>query len=206
MFAVEISKGENIAIEDDAPEVAYHLFRIICLIQGDPGPQCGYDEVNVTYMYYGIIIAVDIRAYFKAIAIVQFCDVVELVELMVAHTGYYLMVILRCPVPEGMFGIVVIPQVADVTSHNENFPRHLQGILLQVSPVVGKLQMEVRRILYLHDCSMANNPSNCSSRASMNEGAWSRAFARGSERASQSFLIEATNSFMQVTIGSGAVI
>lgn len=34
MFAVEISKGENIAIEDDAPEVAYHLFRIICLLQG----------------------------------------------------------------------------------------------------------------------------------------------------------------------------
>lgn len=84
MFAVEISKGENIAIEDDTPEVAYHLFRIICFLQGNPGPQCGYDEVNVTYMYYGIIIAVDIRVYFKAIAIVQLCDVVELVELMVA--------------------------------------------------------------------------------------------------------------------------
>ena len=143
MFAVEISKGENIAIEDDTPEVAYHLFRIICLLQGDPGPQCGYDEVNVTYMYYGIIIAVNIRTYFKAIAIVQLCDVVELVELMVAHTGYYLLVVLRCPVPEGMFGIVVIPQVADVASQNENVPCHLQGILLQVSPVVGKLQMEV---------------------------------------------------------------
>ena len=36
MFAVEISKGENIAIEDDTPEVAYHLFRIICLLQGNP--------------------------------------------------------------------------------------------------------------------------------------------------------------------------
>ena len=112
MFAVEISKGENIAIEDDTPEVAYHLFRIICLLQGNPGPQSSYDEVNVAYMYYGIIIAVDIRAYFKTIAIVQLCDVVELVELMVAHTGYYLLVVLRCPVPEGMFGIVVIPQVA----------------------------------------------------------------------------------------------
>ena len=67
MFAVETSKGENIAIEDDTPEVAYHLFRIICLLQGNPGPQCGYDEVNVTYMYYGIIIAVNIRTYFKAI-------------------------------------------------------------------------------------------------------------------------------------------
>ena len=55
MFAVEISKGENIAIEDDAPEVAYHLFRIICLLQGDPGPQCGYDEVNVAYMSTAII-------------------------------------------------------------------------------------------------------------------------------------------------------
>ena len=102
--------------------------NLICLLQGDPGPQCGYDEVNVTYMYYGIIIAVDIRAYFKAIAIVQLCDVVELVELMVAHTGYYLLVVLRCPVPEGMFGIVVIPQVADVASQNENVPCHLQTV------------------------------------------------------------------------------
>lgn len=143
MFTVEISKGENIAIKDDAPEVAYHLFRIICLLQGNPGPQSSYDEVNVAYMYYGIIIAVDIRAYFKAIAIVQLCDVVELVELMVAHTGYYLLVVLRSPVPEGMFGIVVIPQVADVASQNENVPCHLQGILLQVSPVIGKLQMEI---------------------------------------------------------------
>lgn len=127
MFPVEISKGENIAIEDDAPEVAYHLFRIICLLQGNPGPQCGYDEVYVAYMHHGIIIAVDIRTYFKAIAIVQLCDVVELVELMVAHTGYYLLIVLRCPVPEGMFGIVVIPQVADVASQNENVPCHLQG-------------------------------------------------------------------------------
>ena len=206
MFAVEISKGENIAIEDDTPEVAYHLFRIICLLQGNPGPQCGYDEVNVTYMYYGIIIAVNIRTYFKAIAIVQLCDVVELVELMVAHTGYYLLVVLRCPVPEGMFGIVVIPQVADVASQNENISCYLQGILFQVSPVVGELQMEVRGILYLHDYSVTNKPSNCSNKASMNGASWSRALARGSESVSHSFLIETTNSFMQATIGSGAVI
>ena len=81
MFTVEISKGENIAIKDDALEVAYHLFRIICLLQGNPGPQCSDYEVYVTYMHHGIIIAVDIRAYFKTIAIVQLCDVVELVEL-----------------------------------------------------------------------------------------------------------------------------
>ena len=94
MLTVEVSKREYFAIEDDTPEVAYHLFCIICLLQGDPGPQCGYDEVNVTDMYYGIIIAVDIGAYFKTIAIVKLCDVVELVELMVAHTGYYLLVVL----------------------------------------------------------------------------------------------------------------
>ena len=94
MFLIEIRKGEKVAIEDDAPEVTYHLFRIICLLQGDSGPQSSYDEINVAYMYYGIIIAVDIRTYFKAIAIFKLCDVVELVELMVAHTGYHLLVVL----------------------------------------------------------------------------------------------------------------
>jgi hypothetical protein len=81
-------------------------------------------------MYDGVIIAVDIRTDFEAITIVKLGDVVELVELMVAHTNYHLLIVLRCPVPEGMLGIIVIPQVADVASQNENVPCYLQGILL----------------------------------------------------------------------------
>ena len=94
MFLIEIRKGEKVAIEDDAPEVTYHLFRIICLLQGNHGPKRRDDEINVAYMHYGVIIAVDIRTYFKTIAIFKLCDVVKLVELMVAHTGYYLLVVL----------------------------------------------------------------------------------------------------------------
>jgi hypothetical protein len=82
---------------------------------------------------------VDIRTYFKAIAIVKLGDVVELIELMIAHTNNHLTVVLRSPVPEWMLTIVLISQVANVTSQDENVPCYLQGILLQISPVVGKL-------------------------------------------------------------------
>ena len=94
MFLIEIRKGEKVAIEDDAPEVAYHLFRVVCLLQGDLCPQCRYDEVNVSYMYDSVIIAVDIRTYFKTITVVKLGDVVEFVKLMIAHTGYHLLVVL----------------------------------------------------------------------------------------------------------------
>jgi hypothetical protein len=86
-----------------------------------------------------IIIAVDIRTNFEAITIVKLGDVIELVELMVSHAGYHLLIVLRSPVPERMLGVVFIPQVADVSCQNENVPCYLQGILFQVSPVVGKL-------------------------------------------------------------------
>ena len=36
MFSVKIRKDENISIKDDAPEFAYHSFRIICLLQENP--------------------------------------------------------------------------------------------------------------------------------------------------------------------------
>lgn len=45
-------------------------------------------------MYDGIIIAVNIWAYFKTIAIAKFSDIEEFVKFMVAHTGYYLLIVL----------------------------------------------------------------------------------------------------------------
>ena len=94
-------------------------------------------------MNNSIIIAVNIGAYFKTKAIVKLGNVIVFVELMVAHAGYDLLIVLRSPVPERMLGIVLVSQVANVSSQNENISCYLQGILLQESPVVCKLQVEV---------------------------------------------------------------
>lgn len=45
---------------------------------------------------------------------------------MVAHAGYDLLIVLRSPVPEGMLGIVLVSQVANVSSQNENISCYLQ--------------------------------------------------------------------------------
>ena len=94
-------------------------------------------------MYNSIIIAVNIGAYFKAIAIVKLGNVIVFVELMVAHANYYLLIVLRGPIPERMLRIILVSQVSDVSSQNENVSCYLQWVLFQISPVVGKLQMEV---------------------------------------------------------------
>ena len=116
MFTVEVCKREKISIEDDASEVAYDLFCIICLLQWNFRPQCCYEEVDVSNVNNIIIIAVNIGTYFKTIAIVKLGNVIVFVELMVAHAGYDLLIVLRSPVPEGMFGIVLVSQVANVSS------------------------------------------------------------------------------------------
>jgi len=55
MFKVEVCKREKISIEDDASEVAYDLFCIICLLQWNFRPQCCYEEVDVSYVYNSIV-------------------------------------------------------------------------------------------------------------------------------------------------------
>ena len=94
MLTVEVCKREKFSIEEDSLEVAYDLFRIVCLLQGNLRPQCCYDEVNVFYMYNSIIIAVNIGTYFKTKAIVKIGNVIVFVELMVAHANYHLLIVL----------------------------------------------------------------------------------------------------------------
>lgn len=143
MFTVEVCKREKLFIEEDASEVAYDLFRIVCLLQGNLRPQSCYDEVDVFYVYNSIIITVNVGTYFKTKAIVKLGNVIIRLELVVAHANYHLLIVLLSPIPEWMLRIVLVSQVADVSCKNENIPCYLQGILLQVSPVIGKLQMEV---------------------------------------------------------------
>lgn len=80
MFKVEVCKREKISIEDDASEVAYDLFCIICLLQWNFRPQCCYEEVDVSYVYNCIVIAVNIGTYFKTKAIVKLGNVIVFVE------------------------------------------------------------------------------------------------------------------------------
>ena len=143
MFTVEVCKREKLFIEEDASEVAYDLFRIVCLLQGNLRPQSCYDEVDVFYVYNSIIITVNVGTYFKTKAIVKLGNVIIRLELVVAHANYHLLIVLLSPIPEWMLRIVLVSQVADISCKNENIPCYLQGILLQVSPVIGKLQMEV---------------------------------------------------------------
>ena len=60
---------------------------------------------------------------------------------MVAHAAMHLLEVLRCPVPKGMLGVVIIAEIADVAGKQQYVAPHLQGMGFQIPPVVGKLQM-----------------------------------------------------------------
>ena len=94
MFTVEVCKREKLFIEEDASEVAYDLFRIVCLLQGNLRPQSCYDEVDVFYVYNSIIITVNVGTYLKTKAIVKLGNVIVFVELVVAHANYHLLIVL----------------------------------------------------------------------------------------------------------------
>ena len=94
VLTVEVCKCEKFSIEEDASEVAYDLFRIVRLLQGDLRPQSCYDEVDVFYVYNSIILTVNVGTYFKAKAIVKLGNVIVFVELMVAHANYHLLIVL----------------------------------------------------------------------------------------------------------------
>ena len=51
VLTIKVCKREKLSIEEDASEVAYDLFRIVCLLQGNLRPQSCYDEVDVFYVY-----------------------------------------------------------------------------------------------------------------------------------------------------------
>lgn len=94
MLTVEVCKREKLSFEEDASEVAYDLFRVVCLLQGYLRPQRCYDEVDVSYTYNSIIIAVNVGTYFKTKAIVKPGNIIIFVELMVAHANYHLLIVL----------------------------------------------------------------------------------------------------------------
>mgnify|MGYP007050602480 FL=1 len=83
-------------------------------------------------------------------AVVKLVDVKQLVELVIAWYDDDLAVMVRCPAPEGMRGIVVVPDIADVASQKENISRHFKRVLFQKAAVIGELKMQVTGILYLH--------------------------------------------------------
>jgi hypothetical protein len=60
--------------------------------------------------------------YFTHCTILHACQVIELIELMVAWDDKYLLIVLRSPVPERMNMIILITQVSDVSGKNEDGP------------------------------------------------------------------------------------
>jgi hypothetical protein len=166
MFTIEVGMSKNVSVIENPSEVSYVLLGIVGFLEWNLCPKGGYDKIHITYSDHGIIIAVHIGTDFQTIAILEGCDVVILVELVVTHAGYHLLVVLRCPVPERVLAVVVIAKITDVASQYEYVARHFQGILLEVSPVLGKLKMQVGSILYSHYSEMKRLFS-CSSNASM---------------------------------------
>jgi hypothetical protein len=69
-----------------------------------------------------------ILTYFTNFAFLHGCQVIELIELMVAWDDKYLLIVLRSPVPERMNMIILITQVSDVSGKNEDVPIYFKGM------------------------------------------------------------------------------
>jgi hypothetical protein len=126
------------------------LLGEVSVLQRNPRPKGGEDDVGVANPRNTVVVAEYIGTYLQEIAVGQCRHIIIFVELMVAHAAMHLLVVLRCPVPKGMLGVVVIAEIADVAGKQQYVARHLQGVGFQIPPIVGKLQMQVGCVLYLH--------------------------------------------------------
>ena len=83
VFAIEIGKGEDVLAVKNATEVGDTMLCDIGILQGDVGPKCRDNDVDVLNMDYGIIVIVDIGANLANESVVHGGKIIELVEFMV---------------------------------------------------------------------------------------------------------------------------
>ena len=101
----------------------------------DGGPQGREDQLRVVYHDGCVVVADDVRPDREPPAVVHGIQVEAAVELVVARQDRHLTVVIRRPVPEGMFR-VVLTQVGHIAGQYEHIARNLQGVFLQVAGVV----------------------------------------------------------------------
>ena len=75
---------------------------------------------------------------------------------MIPRNYQNLLVLVGNFVPKIVGGIIVIPEIADIACQHEHITNLLKGMLSQIAPVIGKLQMEVGCELYPHAYSNTN--------------------------------------------------
>ena len=142
VFAIEVSKGEDVLTVDNATEVGDTILCDIGILQGDISPKGRDYDVDLLNMDYGIIVIVDIGANLANESVVHGGKVIKLVELVITQCYNDLLVILGCPIPERMRLVVVVAEIANVTCQYKDVATDIHGaFLLEDSPVIGKLQM-----------------------------------------------------------------
>ena len=83
VFAIEVSKGEDVLTVENATEVGDTMLCDIGLLQGDISPKCRDNDVDVLNMDNGIIVIMDIGANLAYEPVVHGGKIIELVEFMV---------------------------------------------------------------------------------------------------------------------------
>ena len=107
VFPIEIGKGQQFLVIQNPSEIADDLFGIVGFFQRNFCPQSRNDDVGITMRDNSVVVTMHIVADGETVTIGQGGYVVELVELMVAHTHNYIVIVVRCPVPKRMLGVVM---------------------------------------------------------------------------------------------------
>ena len=89
-------------------EITNHLYGVYSICRRNARPKRRVNDVRVAHPYNAVIVAEHIGSYIQKIAVRQRCHVIEFVELMIAHAAMYLLVVICCPLPKGMLGVVII--------------------------------------------------------------------------------------------------
>ena len=84
VFAIEVSKGEDVLTVENATEVGDTMLCGISILQGDIGPKCRDNDVDVLNMDNGIKVIVDVGANLAYESVVHGGQIIELVELVIA--------------------------------------------------------------------------------------------------------------------------
>lgn len=85
--------------------------------------------------------------YLKLPALMQFIDVKEFIQFMIAGNDDHLLIVPRSPGPESMRLVVGIAKIPDVSGKHKNICRRDKRIILQPFGVFSKFKMQVGCVL-----------------------------------------------------------
>lgn len=130
MLVVKIGIPQQVFAIDDAVKVGHASLGNEGVVHVDMGPQGGYDEVHILDPDDFVIVVVDVGADFAHQSILHRLQVVVFIKLVVAKSDQHLFEVFGRPVPERVYAVNGVSQVARISGQDQDIAFHIHGAVV----------------------------------------------------------------------------